>query len=290
MKLSYYTKQSIIIASAVVVLLVAGIAVLLAKPSSEHESISDEQRISIPDEEFSFYMDIVRSGEINREINSELKEKTMDYTKTFYAKLMLAKRYQVIQTYSFEQLQQGHIDENQKRKTMKKDGQVFYGPEQLELRDYFEYFMDGMTATTISEIAKKEGASLEKDSQAYYEEIKDLFSDKTFLFDLVKSSPSGTPDDIEQFEINNNNRRILENTEPELLKLLDTMKAGDQESYMRNNQPYLIHLKSITPHNLTFEENKEQAIQFYVNDVYYVEEMNRIKNALEIEVLNSLQD
>ncbi|MDQ6423501.1 hypothetical protein RB620_29205 [Paenibacillus sp. LHD-117] len=291
MKLAFYSKRPILVASAAFVLLLAGIAaLLLSKDSDENEAVSDKHLISIPNEEFSFYLDIVRSGELNREISDELKKKAMDYSKNVYAKLMLAERYQVINTYSFEKLQQAHNEENQKRKKMKKEGQVFYGPEQLELSDYFEYFLDEMTVTAIAEIAEKESASLEKDSKAYYDEIKDLFSDETFLFDLVKQSPSGAPDEIETFELNNDNRRILENTEPELLKLLETMQAGDEAPYIRNNEPHLIKLKSRTQQGLAFEENKEQAIKFYVNDVYYVKEMNRIKDAMEIEVLAPLPE
>ncbi|RIX52355.1 hypothetical protein D3P08_12795 [Paenibacillus nanensis] len=285
MKFPAYSKPFILWSSVFVLLITVITALLLlSKNVIRIEAVTETNRITISDEEFNFYLDIVRSGELNRELTPELKEKAMDYAKTVYAKLQLAGRYGVVDTYSFEKLKQGHREENEKRKKMKEEGQVFYGPEHLELGDYFEYFIDEMTMATISAMAEKESKPLVKESRAYYDEIKDLFSDETILFDLIKQSENGASDEIEHFELNNNNRRIFENTEPELLSLLDSLQAGDEAPYTRNNEPYIVAMKSRTKLDLAFDENKEQAIKMYVNDVHYVNEMNRAKDALEIRV------
>lgn len=285
MKFLTFSKSFILLTSVFVLLItVMALLPLLSENGYRNEAVTKTNLIRISNEEFSFYLDIVRSGELNRELTPELKEKAMDYAKTVYAKLRLADRYGVVDAYTFEKLKQGHREENENRKKMKEEGQVFYGPEHLELGDYFEYFMDEMTMETISVMAEKDSNPLVKESRAYYDKIKDLFSDETIRFDLIKQSENEASDEIEHYELNNKNRRIFENTEPELLRLLDSLQTGDEAPYTRNNEPYIVALKSRTKVDLTFEENKEQAVKIYVNDVHYVNEMNRVKDALAIEV------
>ncbi|MFX3632862.1 MAG: hypothetical protein ACE3L7_05400 [Candidatus Pristimantibacillus sp.] len=277
----------LIAASFMVVVSIVIVFIFTSLNESEANAAAESLKFKVEEEEFSFYLDIVGSSEVNRERNEELIDKTKEYTRQMYARWILAHQSSIIEPFSFDQLKLQHIEENNKRKKMKEEGQVFYGPEQLELRDYYEYKIDEAANGTIKKIADEANRELVEESKRYYNEIKEIYTDETIEFDRVQVFEDGKLGEIERVLINNDNKRIMENSDPEMIRFLENLKEGEEASYERYDNHYLITMRSKESHQRSFEDNKYNAIKNYVEDIYYEERLSEIFNKLEIEfVLN----
>lgn len=100
-----------------------------------------------------------------------IKEKTLQQLKIEKGKIKIMQQYGLLQGYSYEQFLAAFAEENEKRKSLVKEGKIIYGLQQFDAYSFYDYILSNSLLEVQRRMLAKHPVS-EKAMQDHYELVK----------------------------------------------------------------------------------------------------------------------
>lgn len=237
----------------------------------------------IGQEEYDFYTYFVKRESAEELTVEELAEKVQDYANETNALFYLANKLGVCEPYSFEILKIRMEQENELRKVKKEKGEVFYGPEQFTLEQFFQYSKDITEANLRTCLEGLTDAVTIEKAQIYYEENKEKFRVREAVTYEVTEKDTTETVIADRKQLN-----LLANADPALADFLESGQEKEPYEDVQAERKRIVMIKEIRYNEDGFEANKEAAVSAYIQQQLYLEllqivaENNPVSFRLEI--------
>ena len=121
-------------------------------------------------EEYDFFYKMVRQDSPSRNDEITLEAETKDFINHQNAMFYIAELAGLAEPYSFEAMQENMEQENQHRKEMKENGEVFYGLERFELNSYYQYITSNLQLDIFDYLVAQSTDEIIKEAKDFFTE------------------------------------------------------------------------------------------------------------------------
>lgn len=213
----------------------------------------------IGQEEYEFYTGFVKRELTEELTEQELEKRVRNYANETNALFFLANKLGVCEPYSHELLKMRMEQENALRKLKKEKGEVFYGPEQFTLEQFFQYTRDITEANLRTCLERWTDDGTIENAKVYYEEKKEKFRIReTVTYQVTKN------DSTETITADRAQLNILANADPGLADFLELGQEKEQYEDVQEGGKRVVIIQEIRYNEDGFEANKEAAISAYI--------------------------
>lgn len=218
---------------------------------------------TVSQEEYDFFEDMVIKDSLEELTEQERKEQTLEYINRGNAEFMIAYEMGLCEPYSFSSLKRQMELENQEREIKKKNGEVFYGPENFDLTSYYQYLLGNLELDMVTYILEYADQEVMEGAKSYFEEHEDWYQEIREVVCDIETDGKSERKQISQEEFSS-----LEKTDSELFEFLYNGKEGDHLIYKKNGVEQKVTYISRVYEELTFEKCGEEVLKDYISNVY----------------------
>lgn len=217
-------------------------------------------------EEYDFYTYFVKR-ELPEELEAqELEKYVQAYANETNALFYLANKLGVCEPYAYETLKIRMEQENELRKLKKEKGEVFYGPEQFTLEQFFQYSKDIAEANVRTCLEGCMDAVRIEKAKSYYEANKEKFRIREEVTYEVRKNDVKEIMTADRAQLN-----LLANADSGLADFLEAGQENEQYEDIQAEGKRIVIIKEIRYNEDGFEANKEAAVSAYIQQELYPE-------------------
>ena len=223
---------------------------------------SEENRID--SEELDFYKELYKR-EYGKSQESDIeKEVLTEFISKYYAEFYLANYYGISEPFSFEWLKNLWKAENESRQAMKQNGEIFYGPVEYELVDYFGYLYSNLKIKNIEAIVADADEALVDAGKAYYEEHSETYDDLVGAACLLSDGER-----TEERTFSYDDIQSLYKTNEAVLNFIMDSEVGDTMQYQNGEKNVTVELLAKEIDHRSFEDMRGVIMNDYVQREFY---------------------
>lgn len=226
------------------------------------DMLSDECAIGV--EEQDFYKELYQReyGKTDKAAISE--EELSEFISGYYAEFYLADYYGIREAFSYEALNAQWEVENESRKEKKQEGEIFYGPVEYELLDYFGYLYSNLKLENIEAIVLHADEELLAQGRTYYEENSEIYDD---LIGAVCKLSDGERQEERVFSYDD--IQSLYKTNEAVFSFIKDSEPGSTMQYQNGDRTVTVELISKEIDHREFDDMRGVIMNDYVQREFY---------------------
>lgn len=233
-------------------------------------------KCELSSEEWLFYMDLYKAEYGKADKESVKEEELVSFISKYYAEFYLAKYYGISDSFSYEELKDMWMKENTSRQEKKQNGEIFYGPVEYELTDYFGYLYSNLKLKNIEMIVSKAGEDLVDAGRAYYEENSQVYDD---LIGATCRLSDGERTEEKIFSYDD--IQSLYKTNEAVLNFIMDSEIGDTMQYQNGDKTVTVELLAKEIDRRRFEDMQDVIMNDYVQREFYDELIDELSDSIE---------
>ena len=179
----------------------------------------------------------------------QAEQELAPYLNEVNAAFFLGSRLGLCEPFTLDSFREEMEQENRNRAEMARKGEVYFGPDQFELRTYFNYRYSALVSGLNNWLIANRDEDLTSRGRDFYEQNRENFRQLIRVDYEVDAVPAS---------VRREDFRLLERQDPELLDFLSWNSAG-QHGILRDGRKVVITNEQYE--TIPFEENQEYVIQ-----------------------------
>ena len=188
--------------------------------------------------------------------SEEIDKRLEEYVGQVNAAFLLGQRMELCQRFTLEDFSAQWEQEIQRRETARQEGEVAFGPDHLELDQYFSYQYSSLMTQISNWIISHRDEALMQECRTFYDREQEQFQELVQLSYEIE-----TPEGPKQYQIGPEDVRAMERQDGELLNFLADSEVGEQA--VLSDGRVARKLEEIRE-PLDFEENSAYILQIYL--------------------------
>lgn len=230
-------------------------------------------------EEADFYKELYKREHGNVNTENISKEELLKFISGYHAEFYLAQYFDIREDATFAGVKNQWEEENTSRQEKKQKGEIFYGPVEYELTDYFEYIYSNLKLKNMEALVAVEDEALIAAAEAYYEENSETYDD---LMGVTCHLSDGERSEEKVFTYDE--IQSLQKTNEAVLNFIIEAEIGASMEYQNGDRTVTLTLISKEIDHREFEELQGVIMKDYVQREYYEGFIDEIVECLNIEV------
>lgn len=268
-------KKGIIIISSCAILgitlYVLFFSTMIQKTSSEETDLDFTEYVNltgeinvVEQEEYHFFYEMISKNFEDRTKQETIHEETTAYIQDIYSQFLIGNHLGVGKPYSFQTLTYEMEQENLSRKLKDENNEVFYGPVQYQLDDYFKYTLNNTKLSIVKKLSEDADDSLIEKAREYYESYPEKFSSiEAISYEINRGGVT------EQKTVYNHEMSTMEKVEPELFQIIYESDEGVSFEIEEFGEEVTGKVLAKSIINLPFDELQQEVLKVYITKYVY---------------------